>query len=116
MTAMTERSDVIDGRGAEDAPMRGKHAEPDDPMELRGVALPATRAAIEDMAYAFAEEFARLGRDERWLLGVFRSPFYAGPHQAHRVLGDDAIRAIVRECLQAFGRGRCDEPRAAEGA
>jgi hypothetical protein len=96
--------------------MTDKVAEPDDPLELRGVALPASRAAIEDMAYAVAEEFARLGHDERWLLRVFRSPFYAGPHQAYRVLGEEAVGAIVRECLQAFGRGRRDEPRPGERA
>ena len=96
--------------------MTEKRVEPDDPLELVRVALPASRATIEDMAYAVAEEFARLGHDEPWLLRVFRSPFYAGPHQAYRVLGDDAIRAIVRECLQVFGRGRRDEPRVAEGA
>jgi hypothetical protein len=96
--------------------MTEKDVEPDDPLELRGVALPASRALIEDMAYAVAEEFVRLGHDESWLLKVFRSPFYAGPHQAYRVLGEAPVRAIVRECLQAFGRGRLDEPEAAEGA
>ena len=96
--------------------MTEKRFEPDDPLELRGVALPASRAAIEDMAYAFVEEFARLGHDEPWLLKVFRSPFYSGPHQAYRVLGDDAVRGIVRECLQAFGRGQLDNADAAEGA
>jgi len=96
--------------------MTEKGIEPDDPQELRGVAFPASRAAIEDMAYAVAEEFARLGHDESWLLRVFRNPFYVGPHQAYRVLGGDAVRAIVRECLQAFGRGRLDDSDAQEGA
>jgi hypothetical protein len=96
--------------------MTTKDVEWDDPLGLVGVALPTSRATIEDMAYAFAEEFVRLGHDESWLLRVFRSPFYAGPHQAYRVLGDAAVRAIVRKCLAAFGRGRLGDPEAAEGA
>ena len=96
--------------------MTEKTFGPDDPLELVRVVLPATRATVEDMAYAVAEEFVRLGHDESWLLRVFRNPFYGGPHQAYRALGDAAVRAIVRECLEAFGRGRRDEPRVAEGA
>jgi hypothetical protein len=96
--------------------MTMKDVEPDDPLGLVGVALPASRATIEDMAYAFAEEFVRMGHDEPWLLRVFRSPLYAGPHQAYRVLGDAAVRAIVQECLQALGRGRLGDPDAGEGA
>jgi len=42
--------------------------EPDltDPQELVGVVLPADTEASREMAYVFAEEFARLGygRDE----------------------------------------------------
>ena len=84
--------------------MVSKAAEPDDPMALVGVVLPAHPAAMEDMAYVFAEELARLGFDEARLLRVFRSPFYAGPHRAYRALGEPAIGAIVAECLRAWGR------------
>ncbi|HWP58606.1 MAG TPA: hypothetical protein VNL14_12015 [Candidatus Acidoferrales bacterium] len=83
--------------------MTYKEIEADDPMELIGVVLPATAEAMEEMAYAFAEEFAQMGYDADALLRLFRTPFYAGAHQAYRALGDEAIRKIIRECLAAWG-------------
>ncbi len=82
------------------------YEEPDfsDPNELVGVVLPAGAEAVRDMAYVFAEEFARMGQGEEAILDLFRSPFYAGPHQAYRALGPDAVRAIVRECVEVWGR------------
>jgi len=77
--------------------------DPTDPTVLVGVALPAGPEALTDMAYVFAEEFARLGFDEARLLRVFRNPFYAGPHRAYCVLGEAAIRAIVAECVRVWG-------------
>jgi hypothetical protein len=95
-----------------------KPFEADDPMELVGVALPADAGAMEEMAYVFAEEFARLGYDERGLLRMFRNPFYAGAHRAYRALGEEAVSRIISECVQAWGRrpstGRDDSLR--EGA
>ena len=82
--------------------MVSKTSEPDDPMALVGVVLPAHPAAMEDMAYVFAEELARLGFDEARLLRVFRTPFYAGPHRAYRALGEPAVRVIVAECLRVW--------------
>jgi hypothetical protein len=80
--------------------------EPDaaDPGVLVGVALPVEGDATADMAWVFAEEFARLGFDASGILRLFRSPFYAGAHQALRRLGEPAIVAIVEECVGVFGR------------
>jgi hypothetical protein len=80
--------------------------EPDfsDPHELVGVALPAGEGAAEDMAYTYAEEFARMGLDAAAILDLFRNPFYGGAHQAYRALGDAAARAIVGECVAVWGR------------
>ena len=83
--------------------MPRKEIEADDPMELRGVALPADAEAMREMAYAFAEEFVRLGYNNTTLLAVFKSPFYAAAHGAYRALGEEAIRKIVAECLAAWG-------------
>ena len=77
--------------------MAGKPADVDDPMALVGIGLPAGPRAMEDMAYVFAEEFAALGFDEARLLRIFRTPSYAAPHRAYRVLGEPAIHAIVTE-------------------
>ncbi|MBI2210225.1 MAG: hypothetical protein HYU47_06440 [Deltaproteobacteria bacterium] len=84
--------------------MKHKETEPDDPMELVGVVLPADAAAMRDMAYAFAEEFVRMGYDRRQLLSVFQNPFYAGAHGAYQALGETEILTIIEECLNAWGR------------
>ncbi len=80
--------------------------EPDftDPDELVEVVLPGGEGAAEDMTYAYAEEFARMGLDEPAILDLFRNPFYGGAHQAYRALGDAAARAIVGECVAVWGR------------
>ena len=83
-----------------------KPAEPDDPIALVGVEVAGDLAATREMAYVLAEEFARLGFDEARLLRLFRSPFYAGAHQAYRALGEAAVAGIVRECIAVWGRHR----------
>ena len=80
--------------------------DPQDPMMLVGVALPADPEADRDMAYAFAEEFARLGYGARQIISLFREPFYAGAHGAYRRLGEAEIRRIVNETVAVWGRGR----------
>ncbi len=89
------------------------YAEPDfsDPNELVGVVLPAEAEAMGEMAYVFAEEFARMGQDAEAILDLFGNPFYAGARQAYRALGPDAVRAIVLECVEVWGRaaGRIQE-------
>ena len=77
--------------------------DPTDPSVLVGVALPADREATRDMAWVFAEEFARMGLDAPWILGLFRSPFYAGAHGALQVLGEPEIAAIIEECVGVLG-------------
>ena len=76
--------------------------DPTDPSVLVGVALPADMEATRDMAWVFAEEFARMGLGAPRILGLFRSPFYAGAHGALRVLGEPEIAAIIEECVGVF--------------
>jgi len=78
--------------------------DPTDPTMLVGVVLPAGEEAVRDMAYVFAEEFARTGLDGAAILGLFRDPFYAAAHQAYRALGPDEVRAIISECVAVWGR------------
>jgi len=77
--------------------------DPTDPNILVGVVLPADAEAMREMAYVFAEEFARLGHDRQQILTLFKSPFYAGVHGAFRALGEKEIASIVDECLGAWG-------------
>ncbi|MBI4607898.1 MAG: hypothetical protein HY726_02675 [Candidatus Rokubacteria bacterium] len=86
--------------------------DPADPNVLIGVALPAEAETVREMAYVFAEEFARLGFDEARLLRLFRNPFYAGLHHVYRALGEPVVSEIVRETVRAWGLGRlsADDP------
>ena len=69
--------------------MPKREADSEDPMELVGVRLPVEGdTALREMAECFAEEFIRLGHSEEETLGLFRDPFYAGPHEAYRNLGE----------------------------
>ncbi|MBI3694364.1 MAG: hypothetical protein HY238_05950 [Acidobacteria bacterium] len=78
--------------------------DPADPTILIGVEAPASPASDTEMAYVFAEEFARMGFSEKRLLALFHSPFYAGAYRALRTLGEEKIRAIIGETLDIWGR------------
>jgi hypothetical protein len=88
--------------------------DPTDPQMLVGVLLPSGPEAMRDMAYVFAEEFARLGHGREQILRLFRNPFYAGAHGAYRTLGADETAAIIDECVAVWGRIRPVD-RAGEG-
>jgi hypothetical protein len=83
--------------------------DPGDPSVLVGVAVPADAEAMREMAWVFAEELARLGHDAPQILAVFRTPFYAGAHQAWRVLGETEVTAIVEECTALWRRPALEE-------
>lgn len=76
--------------------------DPTDPNVLVGVVLPADAEAMREMAYVFAEEFARMGYDGKQLLSLFKNPFYVGAHGAYRILGEEAIQSIIDQCLLAW--------------
>ena len=80
-----------------------KDPDPTDPNMLIGVVLEADAEATRDMAYVFAEEFARLGYSREQLLWLFRNPFYGGAHGAYRALGKKETLAIIDECLNVWG-------------
>jgi hypothetical protein len=80
--------------------------EPDatDPMVFVGVTLPGDLEATREMAYVFAEEFARLGHPAARIMDLFRKPFYQGAHQALLALGEAEIARITGECVALWGR------------
>ena len=77
-----------------------------DPQVLVGVMLPGEPEAMREMAYVFAEEFARMGHGREEILRLFRTPFYAGAHGAYRGLGAEGLAAIVDECVAVWGSVR----------
>ena len=80
-----------------------KDPDPTDPNMLVGVVLPADAEAMRDMAYVFAEEFARMGYAREQLLWLFKNPFYGGAHGAYRSLGEEETLSIIDECVAAWG-------------
>jgi hypothetical protein len=80
--------------------------DPTDPNMLVGVVLPADAEATRDMAYVFAEEFARLGYTREQLIWLFRNPFYGGAHGAYQALGENETLSIIDECLNAWGQAK----------
>ncbi|OFV97703.1 MAG: hypothetical protein A3H28_12315 [Acidobacteria bacterium RIFCSPLOWO2_02_FULL_61_28] len=78
--------------------------DPADPNILVGVQIPAEEGSETEMAYVFAEEFARLGYSEERLLALFHEPFYAGANRALQILGEETIQSIIRETLAVWGR------------
>ena len=80
--------------------------DPTDPNMLVGVLLSADAEASRDMAYVFAEEFARLGYTPEQLLWLFKNPFYGGAHGAYQQLGEMKILSIIDECLNAWGQAK----------
>lgn len=80
-----------------------KDPDPTDPNMLVGVMLPADAEATRDMAYVFAEEFARMGHSREQILWLFKNPFYGGAHGAYRSLGEKEMLSIIDECLDVFG-------------
>lgn len=83
-----------------------KEPDPTDPNMLVGVELPANAETTKNMAYVFAEEFARIGFNKSKLMQIFKRPFYAGAHRAYLELGEEEIERIVDECLAIWGRDR----------
>jgi hypothetical protein len=83
-----------------------KDPDPTDPNILVGVMLPADAEATRDMAYVFAEEFARMGYTREQLLWLFKNPFYGGAHGAYRALGESETLSIIDECLNAWGQAK----------
>ena len=83
-----------------------KDPDPTDPNMLVGVMLPADAEAVRDMAYVFAEEFARMGYTREQLLWLFKNPYYGGAHGAYQKLGEKETLGIIDESLAAWGRLR----------
>ena len=90
--------------------------DPEDPMLLVGVELPADRASQLEMACAFAEEFARSGYGASQILALFKEPFYGGAHRAFLDLGEEVVAALVNETVGVWGRMRLVDRDALPGA
>jgi len=74
-----------------------KEHESEDPLELVGVQMQEgpDDQALEEMAWCFIEEYARMGWNGERILKLFRNPFYRGPNQILRARGEEFIRERI---------------------
>ena len=77
--------------------------DPQDPSVLVGTELSCSLEEVREMAWALAEEFARLGLPEEEIVALFRSPSYGGAHLAWTALGEVEARSIARDAARAWG-------------
>ncbi len=91
-------------------PPAPKPFEPEDPMEIVGVALeePMGEADLEEMARCFVEEYALLGWDAEHIFRLFRQPYFAGAHVCLQRLGETRVRALIAEVAGGFGEEAAD--------
>jgi hypothetical protein len=66
-------------------------------MTLVGVGLERgpDEQALTEMACCFVEEYARIGWSGDRILGLFRNPFYRGPHRILSLKGDEFVRDLI---------------------
>ena len=75
--------------------------EPDDPMELVGVAFPT--GDIEEMAECLVEEFIKMGFRDEELLHLFKSPFHGGTHAIYKKKGEEYVKALIEKVRSRWG-------------
>jgi hypothetical protein len=71
--------------------------DPEDPMELCGVALTTEEDTRDAMTECFIEEFLRLGFPAARILGLFRNPHYVGPNLVYQERGEAFVRDRITE-------------------
>jgi hypothetical protein len=81
-----------------------KNFEPDDPMGLVAVDVPA--GELDLMAECLVDEYVRLGTTDAQLLAIFKNPFFAGAHALYRARGEEHIKAVIARVRQQWGQPR----------
>jgi hypothetical protein len=76
-----------------------KHSEADDPYALVGHGVPVEDGvdAAGDMALCFVEEYAMMGFPRSMVAGIFRNPYYQGPHGVFCLRGEEFVTRILDE-------------------
>ena len=75
--------------------------DPDDPMQLHGVAL--RNGDPTRMLDDILDEFVRIGYRERHLHMLFRDPHYQMTFALGQVVGAETVRLAVRRVLGRWG-------------
>jgi hypothetical protein len=80
-----------------------KEFEPDDPMELVGVALPAgdQDQLLDDIVL----EYLFMGSTPLQILMLFRSPCYGATHQIYRQKGEAYVKERIQRLAEQWSQG-----------
>jgi hypothetical protein len=78
--------------------------DPEDPMELCGVALHTDEDTSEAMAECFVEEFLRLGYNHKQVFALFRNPHYLGMNMVLQNRGERFVRDTIARVFAQWGR------------
>lgn len=82
--------------------------DPEDPMELSGMALLTEEDTSEDMTECFVEEFMRMGHSPAQVLQLFRSEFYVSANMVLQNRGEQFVREKIVEIFSRWGRNVTD--------
>ncbi len=77
--------------------------DPEDPLELHGVALMTHEDTSESMSECFIEEFMRLGHSPARILALFRNRHYTGPNMVLQNRGEDFVKDKIVEVFGWWG-------------
>lgn len=87
--------------------MAEKEFDHADPFTLNGTVLTLppeeAKAAEEEMAACFIEEYLRLGYTEEKILEFFNSPFYRGTFEIRKTRGEKFVREMIRRIASIGG-------------
>ncbi len=77
--------------------------DPDDPMELVGVAMPGGDAdqVLDDLV----QEYLFMGWSPTQIMYLFRSPHYAATHHIYQQMGADYVKERIAQLSQQWNRG-----------
>ena len=78
--------------------------DPEDPLELHGVALLTEEDTNVEMAECFIEEFMRMGYRPEQILALFLGAHYIGPNMVLQSRGEPFVRDLITEVFARWGR------------
>ncbi len=78
--------------------------DPEDPLELSGLALFTDEDTSEDMTECFIEEYLRMGHSPAQIYSLFRNPFFLAINMALQNRGEPWVRQKIVEVFTRWGR------------
>ena len=80
-----------------------KAYEPEDPMELVGMAIP--QQDPDYMAECMIEEYMMLGWNEKQLMSLFARPFFQATHRIYDDKGEEHVRSLIHRVRDRWLQG-----------